>query len=119
MRNQKVTRFSATRPEDPLFHALADPTRRALLDLLREGSRPAGEIAQAFPISRPAVSKHLRLLRSARLVEERSQGRHRIYRLNPAPLEAVDQWLAGYRVFWNAQLRNLKGFVEKGEKGNE
>ena len=94
------------------FHALADPTRRAVLDLLRQGSQPAGQIAQAFPVSRPAISKHLRLLRRAHLVSERRQGRHRYYHLNPEPLKAVDTWLEQYRVFWSANLASLKAFVE-------
>ena len=94
------------------FAALADPTRRAVLDLLRQGSQPAGRIAQAFPVSRPAISKHLRLLRRAHLVQEHRQGRHRFYQLNPAPLKAVDSWLEQYRVFWSASLTNLKAFVE-------
>src|SRR5215470_7211452 len=78
---------------DAAFGALADPTRRAVLDLLRTGRRPAGEIARAFPVSRPAISKHLGILRRAHLVEERREGRHRIYHLNPEPLQAVDSWL--------------------------
>jgi len=107
MRNRSVT-YST----EAAFHALADPTRRALLDLLRQGSQPAGQIAQAFPISRPAISKHLRLLRRAHLVRERRQGRHRFYHLNPEPLKAVDSWLQQYRVFWQANLASLKAFVE-------
>ena len=103
---------SVTYPAEPAFHALADPTRRAVLDLLRQGSRPAGEIASAFPISRPAISRHLRLLRRAHLVSERRQGRHRVYELNPEPLKAVDHWLEQYRVFWQANLASLKAFVE-------
>ena len=94
------------------FHALADPTRRAVLDLLRQGSQPAGQIAQAFPVSRPAISKHLRLLRRAHLVREQRQGRHRFYQLNPEPLQAVDSWLERYRVFLRANLASLKAFVE-------
>jgi len=94
------------------FGALADPTRRAVLDLLRAGRRPAGEIARAFPVSRPAISKHLRVLRRAHLVEERREGRHRLYQLNPTPLRAVDSWLEQYRSFWTASLENLKAFVE-------
>jgi DNA-binding transcriptional ArsR family regulator len=100
------------------FQALADPTRRAVLDLLRRGGQPAGQIAQAFPISRPAISKHLRLLRRAHLVQERREGRNRVYRLNPEPLQAVDRWLDQYRVFWQANLANLKAFVET-EYANE
>jgi DNA-binding transcriptional ArsR family regulator len=107
MRNRSVT-YSA----EAAFHALADPTRRAVLDLLRQGSQPAGQIARAFPVSRPAISKHLRLLRRAHLVREHRQGRHRMYQLNPAPLKAVDSWLEQYRVFWTASLANLKAFVE-------
>jgi len=97
---------------DAAFNALADPTRRAVLDLLRAGTRPAGEIARAFPVSRPAISKHLRILRHAHLVEERREGRHRLYQLNPEPLKAVDSWLDQYRSFWTASLENLKAFVE-------
>jgi DNA-binding transcriptional ArsR family regulator len=101
-----------TCPTETVFGALADPTRRTVLDLLRRGSLPAGRIAQAFPVSRPAVSKHLRLLRRARLVEEHRRGRHRVYRLNPGPLRAVDAWLSQYRTFWQANLTSLKAFVE-------
>jgi len=83
-----------------------------VLDLLRQGSQPAGQIARAFPVSRPAISKHLRLLRRAHLVQERREGRHRFYQLNPAPLRAVDSWLEQYRVFWQTSLAGLKAFVE-------
>jgi len=95
-----------------VFQALADPTRRAMLDLLRHGGRPAGEIAGAFPVSRPAISKHLRRLRRSHLVRERRQGRRRLYTINPDPLKEVDRWLAGYRVFWQGKLAGLKAFVE-------
>ncbi|MGO8817209.1 MAG: metalloregulator ArsR/SmtB family transcription factor [Terriglobia bacterium] len=94
------------------FGALADPTRRAVLDLLRHGSQSAGRIAEAFPISRPAISKHLRVLRCAHLVEERREGRRRLYHLNAEPLKAVDTWLERYRSFWQANLSSLKAFVE-------
>ena len=86
--------------------------RRAVLDLLRRGSQPAGKIAGAFPVSRPAISKHLRLLRRAHLVREHREGRHRVYQLNPEPLRAVDNWIEQYRVFWTNSLNNLKAFVE-------
>jgi DNA-binding transcriptional ArsR family regulator len=101
-----------TYSKEAAFGALADPTRRAVLDLLRQGSLPAGQIADAFTVSRPAVSKHLRLLRRARLVQERREGRHRVYQLNPAPLKAVDEWLSHYRAFWQMNLISLKKFVE-------
>jgi DNA-binding transcriptional ArsR family regulator len=107
MRNRSVTHSA-----EAAFSALADPTRRAVLDLLRKGSQPAGQIASAFPVSRPAISKHLRLLRKAHLVEERREGRHRVYQLNHEPLRAVDAWLEQYRVFWQANLASLKTFVE-------
>jgi len=107
MRNRSVT-YSA----EATFHALADPTRRAVLDLLRGGARPAGQIAELFPVSRPAISKHLRQLRKARLVVEHRRGRHRFYQLNPEPLKAVDSWIEHYRQFWQLNLASLKTFVE-------
>ena len=103
---------AVTYSREAAFSALADPTRRAVLDLLRAGTRPAGEIARAFPVSRPAISKHLKILRRAHLVEERREGRHRLYQLNPEPLKAVDTWLEDYRSFWSANLSSLKSFVE-------
>ena len=109
---------TVTYRNEPAFAALADPTRRAVLDLLRQGSLAAGRIALAFPVSRPAISRHLRLLRRARLVREHREGRQRIYQLNAAPLRAVDQWLDPYRNFWRAQLRDLKAYIE-GESGKE
>ena len=107
MRNRWVTHSNAA-----AFQAVVDPTRRAVLDLLRRGSLPAGAIARAFPVSRPAISRHLRVLRRARLVEEGRSGRHRIYRLNADPLKGVDRWLEAYREFWNSKLRDLKNFLE-------
>lgn len=112
MRNHSVTYSAQARKTEATFQALADPTRRAVLDLLRRGAQPAGQIAEAFPVSRPAISKHLRQLRKARLVVEHRRGRHRFYQLNPEPLKAVDSWLEGYRSFWQMNLTNLKNFVE-------
>jgi DNA-binding transcriptional ArsR family regulator len=83
-----------------------------VLDLLLAGALPAGKIADAFPLSRPAISKHLRLLREANLVRASRDGRQRLFALNPAPLAAVDDWLSRYRVFWRAELASLKRFVE-------
>ena len=111
MRHRSVT-YSSARAAEATFQALADPTRRAVLDLLRRGSQPAGQIANAFPVSRPAISRHLRLLRRAHLVREHREGRHRVYQLNPEPLRAVDSWLEQYRRFWAISLSNLKTFVE-------
>jgi DNA-binding transcriptional ArsR family regulator len=113
MRNHVVAHSA-----EATFRALADPTRRAVLDLLRQGSRPAGQIARAFPVTRAAISKHLRLLRRARLVQERQEGRQRFYRLHAAPLKAVDSWIEQYRGFWEGSLNSLKAFVE-GEYSRE
>lgn len=110
MRNRSFT-YSA----EAAFRAVADPTRRAVLDLLRQGRLPAGRIAKAFPVSRPAISKHLRVLRQARLVRVQRAGRQRWFELNPGPLQLVDLWLSRYRDFWQNQLSNLKDFVEAAE----
>jgi DNA-binding transcriptional ArsR family regulator len=112
MRNHSVTQS-----RELAFQALADPTRRAVLDLLRaRGRQPAGVIAASFAVSRPAISKHLRLLRQAHLVQEHRRGRHRFYQLNPEPLREVDGWLEAYRSFWRHQLDQLKLFVEKEQR---
>ena len=111
MRHRSVT-YPAARNAEATFQALADPTRRAVLDLLRRGSQPAGQIAEVFPVSRPAISKHLRLLRRVHLVSEHREGRNRVYQLNPEPLRAVDSWIEQYRSFWSTNLGNLKAFVE-------
>jgi DNA-binding transcriptional ArsR family regulator len=104
---------SVTQTRELAFQALADPRRRAVLDLLRtRGVQSAGAIAASFTVSRPAISKHLRLLRQAHLVREHRQGRHRFYHLNPEPLREVDGWLTAYRVFWRTKLDSLKLYVE-------
>jgi DNA-binding transcriptional ArsR family regulator len=108
MRNRSVTYL----PE-VTFHALADPTRLAVLELLRSEPKAAGQIAAAFPISRPAISKHLRQLHKARLVLPTRRGRHRFYQINVEPLQAVDAWLERYRMFWAQNLNQLKFFVEE------
>jgi DNA-binding transcriptional ArsR family regulator len=98
------------------FAAVADPTRRAILELLRvRGSRTAGEIADAFPkISRPAVSKHLAVLRRARLVRARQSGREWRYTLDARPLEHVYRaWLEQFAPMWEASLRRLKERAEQ------
>ena len=96
-----------------VFSAVADPTRRAILDRLRRGSAPAMEIAAGFRISRPAVSKHLRVLREARLVTERREGRNRVYQLVPGPLQDIDAWIESYRGLWARNLANLKRHLER------
>ena len=98
---------------DAIFRAIADPTRREILSLLRGGQRTVGEIAGNFRTSRPAISKHLRLLRSAGLVATRQQGAARICALNAKPLRVVGHWLEDYQAFWGASLRDLKSYVEE------
>ena len=96
-----------------IFQALADPTRRQILDLLRTAERSAGEVAEQFPVSRPAISRHLRVLREAGLVERRKDAQSRLYRLAPEALREVDRWLDRYRVFWTARMHDLKRYVEE------
>ena len=98
---------------DVVFRAIADPTRREILGLLRGGRQTVGELAGNFRISRPAISKHLRMLRSAGLVVTHQNGTARICELNAKPLRAVNTWLRDYEVFWGASLRELKQYVEK------
>lgn len=94
------------------FDAIADPTRRAILDHLRGGELGAGEIAGRFPVSRPAIARHVRVLRRAGLVRERRQAQSIFYSLEPKGLAEVDRWLAPYRLYWAARLTDLKAFVE-------
>ena len=98
------------------FSAIADPTRRAILDLVRTRELSAGDIARRFPVSRPAIAKHVRVLRQAGLLRERRASTQRFYSLDPAALQAVDQWLAPYRLFWAARLVDLKRVVEEEAK---
>ncbi|MFZ5817578.1 MAG: ArsR/SmtB family transcription factor [Bacillota bacterium] len=103
------------------LQALADPTRRQILDLLVNGELPAGEISRHFPrISRPAVSQHLAVLREAGLVSERQEGRYRLYRLEPEPLREIwEGWLQKYQRFWSDRLLDLKRLVESEELSEE
>jgi DNA-binding transcriptional ArsR family regulator len=95
-----------------VYRAIADPTRRAILDRLRGGPAPVNLLAYDFQQSRPSISKHLRVLRQARLVSEQRSGRERLYRLQPAPLHQVAGWIEGYRAFWQTSLNNLKNLLE-------
>ena len=90
--------------------AIADPIRRRVLELVRDEELPAGAIASNFPVSRPAVSRHLRVLREAGLVQERRSGRERLYRADPAPLAELRSWLDGY---WAGRLQALKELAEE------
>jgi DNA-binding transcriptional ArsR family regulator len=101
------------RTREDVFRAIADPTRRAILDRLRAGAANAGALAADFEQSRPAISKHLSVLRRSRLVREERVGRERIYSLDPMPLQRAAGWLEGYRGFWQSSLSGLKRYLEE------
>jgi DNA-binding transcriptional ArsR family regulator len=103
-------------PDDAVFRAIADPTRREILKLLRHSRLTVGEIAANFRTSRPAISKHLRLLRTAGLVISHKDGTASICGLNPKPLKTVNDWLEDYRTLRRESLRNLKRYVEEPAK---
>jgi DNA-binding transcriptional ArsR family regulator len=96
--------------------ALADPTRRRIVELLAEQDRSAGELAAEFSTSRPAVSRHLRVLRERGLVRARSEAQRRVYSLDPAPLAELDAWLARYRSFWSQRLDALDTELARGSR---
>jgi DNA-binding transcriptional ArsR family regulator len=98
-----------------VFEALADPTRRRIVELLAEDERSAGEVASYFRVSRPAVSKHLRVLREAGVVNARGEAQRRIYRLEPKALDEAEAWLARHRQFWERRLDALEAHLEKEE----
>jgi DNA-binding transcriptional ArsR family regulator len=95
------------------LEVLGDPSRRSILELLRDGERPVGELVANLPLSQPAVSKHLRVLKDAGLVEVRVEAQRRLYRINPGPLEELDDWLAPYRRFWSHHLDRLEAHLER------
>lgn len=96
-----------------VFHAIADPTRRSILRMLADRELPVGAVATHFTMSRPAVSKHLRLLRQAGLIETVARGRERYCRLRPERLKEVSEWVEQFDVYWADTLSNLKHHVEK------
>ena len=101
------------RKQAAVLRAIADPTRRKILGMLRGGRYSVGEIAANFRTSRPAISRHLRVLRSVGLVATKHEGTVRICTLNAEPLRAVGEWLGDYRMFWGETLRGLKDYVEE------
>jgi DNA-binding transcriptional ArsR family regulator len=107
-----VTQIATSRTGD-VFHAISDPTRRAILDHLRHGAANAGTLASSFPISRPAISRHLRILREANLVTNTQIGRERIYEVDSKPLLSVAEWVEEYRTFWQSSLSTLKKRLEE------
>jgi DNA-binding transcriptional ArsR family regulator len=101
------------RQRDAVFRAIADPTRREILHILRQGQQTVGGIAGNFRMSRPAISKHLRLLHSAGLVATRRQGTASYCSLNARPLSAIGDWLRDYEAFWSASLNRVKAYAEE------
>ena len=101
---------------DAVLHALADESRRTVLDRLRERPATAGELAELLPIARPGVSRHLRVLREAGLVDVRPDAQRRVYSLRPEALVEVDDWLEHYRVLWRQRLDALHTEVARGKR---
>ena len=95
------------------FEVLAEPTRRRILDLLRDGERSVGELVDRLTLSQPGVSKHLRVLRDAGLVQVRVEAQRRWYRLRPEPLTEIDAWLEPYRRLWAQHLDALERHLER------
>jgi DNA-binding transcriptional ArsR family regulator len=101
---------------DMVLQALADGSRRTVLEILRDHPATAGELAEALPIARPGVSRHLRVLREAGLVDVRQDAQRRIYSLRPEPLAEVDAWLGDYRALWQHRLEALHTEIARGKR---
>jgi DNA-binding transcriptional ArsR family regulator len=101
---------------DAVLQALSDPSRRTVLDALAGGPATAGELAALLPIARPGVSRHLRVLREAGLVEVRQQAQRRVYSLRPEPLAEVSEWLGRYRAMWEQRLDALHTEIARGKR---
>lgn len=100
-----------------IFDTLADASRRRILELLRTGERPVGELVDALELSQPAVSRHLRVLREAGMVEARVDAQRRLYRLRPDSLKELDAWLEPYRLLWSGRLDELEEHLDEMEDG--
>ncbi len=96
------------------FELLAEPTRRRILDLLRDRERPVGELVERLSMSQPAVSKHLRVLRDSGLVDVRVDAQRRVYRLRPEGLREIDAWIEPYRRLWEGRLDRLERHLQHG-----
>jgi DNA-binding transcriptional ArsR family regulator len=103
-------------PELAALQVLAEPRRLAILEALREGEQPVGELVARLGQSQPAVSKHLRVLRDSGLVEARVDAQRRLYRIRPQPLADLDEWLASYRKLWNNRLDLLEHHLDERRK---
>src|SRR4051794_36010637 len=95
------------------FEVLAEPNRRRILDLLRTTERPVNDLVSELSISQPAVSKHLRVLRDAGLVDVRTDAQRRLYRVRTEPLRSIDEWLEPYRQLWNERLDDLERHLDE------
>lgn len=95
------------------FHVLGEPSRRAILDALRQGERPVGALVEHLRLSQPTVSKHLRVLKEAGLVDVRADAQRRLYRIRPEPLAELDDWLAPYRRLWTTHLDRLEEHLDR------
>jgi DNA-binding transcriptional ArsR family regulator len=100
---------------DITFTALSSPVRRGMLARLAQGWATVGELAQPFRISAPAITKHLRILERAGLIQREVRGREHYLRLVSSPMQSAAEWLADYQVFWNAQFESLADFLERQE----
>lgn len=113
-------RSTASKRLDDTLSALADPTRREMIELLRKGPRRAGELAAAFDVSAPAISRHLRVLRTRGLIEEEPaphDARLRVYRLRAEPFRGLHSWLEQVEDFWGEQLESFKAVAESSHRG--
>lgn len=101
-----------------MLHALSDGSRRTVLEALRGGPATVTELADLLPIARPGVSRHLRVLREAGLVQVRQDAQWRVYELNPEPLQEIDAWLGAYRALWQHRLDALRTEITRGKRRN-
>ncbi|MEO7717567.1 MAG: metalloregulator ArsR/SmtB family transcription factor [Capsulimonas sp.] len=110
--------MSRAQSNTDVFYAIADPTRRSILEILRRGELPVSDLAAHFEVTLSAISQHMRVLRDVELVTVRSQGRERLYQLNPLPLQPVSDWLRAYEPFWAGKLLSLGDFLEAEDETN-
>ena len=105
--------FMRALPTADVFQAIADPTRRGILEMLHGREQPVSAVAERFPVTLSAISQHMRVLREAGLVTVRRSGRERLYRLNPAPLRPVFDWVGQYGPFWQEKMDALGEYLEE------